>query len=200
MSMTRSWKLTILATVVAMALTSVFVMRASTAAFTATTDTQGNWDAGTVALSDDDGTGTVQFTNASSMVPADTDQACVTTTYDGDVNAEIKLYGSTTFTTTSDVGQYLDLTIEEVTVGAGTCASPDSVDSTVYTGTLSVNTGAFAVDHTAWADGATTSWTSAAPATNGASKVFRITVTLQDDNNAQGQDTAATFTWEAQNV
>lgn len=193
-------RIQLVAALAATALMSGLVMRASTAAFSGTTDTSGNWSAGTVALSDDDGTGQVAFTNDTGMVPADSDQACVTVTYDGDVDAEVKMYGSTTFTSASDLGQYVDLTLEEVTIGTGSCASPASVDTTVYTGTLSVNAGAFTVAHTAWADGAATGWTTTAPATNGASKVYRLTVTLQDNNNAQGLDTTATFNWEAQNV
>ena len=36
--------------------------------------------------------------------------------------------------------------------------------------------------------------------TGNAARYYRIKVTLQDDNNAQGKDALATFTWEAQNT
>lgn len=176
-------------------LVSALVVQASIAAFSDTTNTQGGeWTAGSVTLTDDDGTGHAAFTPETNMVPTDSDQACITVTYDGTVAAAINMYGSTSFNSGSDLGQYLDLTIDEVTVGGGTCASPDSVDNTVYDGTLSVNAGAFTVDHTSWGDGAAAAW---APSSND-SQVFRITVTLQDDDNAQGLDTTATFNWEAQ--
>ena len=36
--------------------------------------------------------------------------------------------------------------------------------------------------------------------TGSSTRSYRITVTLQDTNAAQGKDADATFTWEAQNV
>lgn len=180
-----------------MLLVSALVVQASIAAFSDTTQTQGGeWGAGTVALSDDDGTGQVQFSNDATMVPTDKDQACITVTYDGDTATSVKLYGSTT-TNTTDLGEYLDLTVEEVTVTTqGDCAGATQ-DAQIYTGTLSVNSGAFTVDHTQWSDGLASNW---APSANGETQVYRITVTLQDNDSAQGLDTTGTFTWEAQNT
>lgn len=177
-------------------LVSALVVQASIAAFSGTTDSPGNWGSGTVALSDDDGTGEVQFSNDGTMVPADSDQACITVTYDGDTAASVKLYGSTTFTSATDLGQYLDLTVEEVTMGTDVCADA-TPDAELYNGTLAVNSGAFTVAHTDWSNGVASNW---APSTNGETQVYRITVTLQDNNSAQGLDTTATFNWEAQNT
>lgn len=194
MSKVATWQ--VLSASAAVLLVSALVVQASMAAFSGTTDTPGDWASGTVALSDDDGTGTVAFTNDQTMVPGDSDQACVTVTYDGDTATSVKLYGSTTFTSGSDLGQYLDLTIEEVTIGTGSCGTPDTVTS-IYSGTLSVNTGAFAVDHTDWSTGLASNW---APSASGETQVYRLTATLQDDNNAQSLDSTATFNWEAQNT
>lgn len=196
MTRTSALKIQVVAALAALAMVSFAILQTSQAAFSDTTDSQGNWSAGTVALSDDDGTGQVAFTNDASMVPADSDQACITVQYDGNVASSVKLYGATTFTSTSDLGQYLDVTIDEVTIGAGTCATPDTAVN-IYTGTLSVNAGAFAVAHTDWSNGLASAF---APSTSGATQVYRITVTLQDNNAAQGQDTTSTFTWEAQNA
>lgn len=188
-------RLQIGAALVALSVVSFAVLQVSQAAFSGTTDSSGNWDAGTVALSDDDGTGLVAFTNDTSMVPGNSDQACITATYDGDVASTVKLYGSTTFTSTNDLGQYLDLTVDEVTIGAGSCATPDTVTN-IYTGTVSVNAGSFALLHNDWSDGLASNW---APSTSGVTQVYRITVTVQDNNSAQSENTTATFTWEAQN-
>lgn len=196
--MSRTLVFQLVAALAALAAVSALVFQSSTAAFSGTTDSSGNWDAGSVTLTD---TATVAFTNDQNMVPGNSDQACIAVTYDGDVNAEVKMYGSTTFTSASDLGQYLDLVIEEVTIGTGTCASPQSIDATLFSAkTLAVNTGAFTVAHTNWSNGLATSWTSVAPAANAATKTFRITVTLQDNNSAQSLNTTATFNWEAQNV
>lgn len=176
-----------------MALVSALVVQASIAAFSDTTDTPGNWDSATVVLSDDDGVDQVGFSNDSGMVPADSDQACITVTYDGDTGATVKLYGATTGT---GLGEYLDLTIEEVTIETLNDCAGATVDNSLYNGTLAVNGGAFTVDHTDWSNGLASNW---APTSSGETQVYRITVTLQDDNGAQGLDTAATFNWEAQN-
>ena len=172
------------------------VMRVSSAAFTATTDTTGNWSAGTVTLSDDDGGVSAAFSNSSTMVPGDTDQACIAVTYDGDVaTAGVRMYGSTT-STGGDLGEFLHVTIDEVTIGSGDCATPDTVNTLFTTAPLSVAAGSFTSTHTTWSDGLTTGWS---PSSN-ETRTFRITLALQDDDGAQGLDTTATFTWEAQSA
>lgn len=193
--MTRSsaLKMQVGAAFAALAVVSFAILQVSQAAFSDTTDASGNWSAGQVALSDDDWAGaTFSSTN---MVPADTEQECITVTYDGNVASSVKLYGSTTFTSASDLGQYVDLTIDEVDVGAGTCATPDT-STNLFNGTLSVNAGSFTVAHTDWSNGLASAF---APATSGETQTYRVTVTLQDTNDAQGLDTTSTFTWEAQN-
>lgn len=193
--MSTSTKLQIASALAALALVSMMVMRVSSAAFSATTDTGGNWTAGSVTLTDDDGSGSVAFTNDAAMVPGDTDQACIAVTYGGDVAASVKMYGSTTTTTATNLGDYLTLTIEDVTIVTD-CASA-TVNTTLFSGAdLAVSGTSFSVLHTAWGDGLSTGWTPSASAT----KTFRITVQLQDDNAAQALDTTATFTWEAQNT
>lgn len=183
---------------VGLAAISMAVLNSSTAAFSGTTATQGTWTAAEVSLSDDDGTGHAEFTSPTTMVPGDSDQACIAVDYTGDVNAEVRLYGATA--TPAGLEQYLDLTIEEVTIATGSTCAAATVDSTVYPATTTATAGAFVTAHTGWADAAATSWTRASPAPPGATKVFRITVTLQDDNLAQTKTTTTTFTWEAQNV
>lgn len=183
---------------VGLAAISMAVLNSSTAAFSGTTVTQGTWTAAEVSLSDDDGTGQAVFASPTTMIPGDSDQACITVDYTGDVNAEVRLYGATT--APAGLEQYLDLIIEEVTIGTGSCAAPATVDGTIYPTTGTATAGAFVTTHTGWADAAATSWTDLSPAAPSATKVFRITVTLQDNNAAQATTTTTTFTWEAQNV
>lgn len=196
MTGTTAVRLQVGAAFAATVVVSFMVLQVSQAAFSGTTDSSGSWDAAAVALSDDDGTGQVAFTNGSSMVPADSDRACIAVTYDGDVASTVKLYGSATFLGSSDLGQYLDLAIDEVVIGAGSCDAPE-LSTNIYAGTVSTNVGAFAVAHNDWSDGLASNW---APSTTGSTQVYRITVTLQDNNGAQGLDTTTVFNWEAQNI
>lgn len=195
-NISTSMKLQFGAALAALLLVSFMIMRVSSAAFTSTTDTAGNWSAGSVNLTDDDGSGSLQFTNDTGMVPGNSDQACIKVTYDGDVaTAGVKMYGSTTFTSASDLGDHLTLTIEDVDATLG-CATA-VVNSTLFSAKdLSVSGTSFTVSHTGWGDGLATGWSPAA----GETKTYRITVTLQDADAAQGLNTAATFTWETQNA
>lgn len=177
-------------------LVSALVVQASIAAFSDTTATNGDWSSGSVALTNNHADAT--FTTAGGMVPGDTDEACVTVTYNGDIDAQpVRLYGSTTESTPSDLGEYLDLSIEEVDIGTGTCAAPDTVEATIFTNdnTLSVNTGSFTASHTDWTSGLASNW---APTTTDDTQDYRITVTVKDNNDAQGLSATATFNWEAQ--
>lgn len=187
-------KLQIGAALAAVTLVSFAILQVSSAAFSDTT-TPGDetWSAAEVQLSDDNW-GEATFAS-SDMVPADTDQACIDVTYDGTVASNVKLHGSTT-TSTTDLGEYLNVTIEEVTVTDDDCAGA-AVDGELFNGDLAVNTGSFAVAHPDWTDGLDSTF---APDGAGQVQTYRFTVTLADDNNAQGLDTTATFTWEAQNL
>lgn len=180
------WRVGVLAATVL--LTTALILTASFAAFSDTTDNPGNtWSAGTVILTDDDGGVSAMFI-VSDMAPLATVTECIVVTYSGSVlPADVNLYGVSGGT---GLDAYLDVTVEEGTGGVfGNCTG-FSPTSTIFTGTLT----SFAATHTNFTNGAG-AWN---PAANPESRTYRFTVTLQDNNLAQGLNATATFTWEAQ--
>lgn len=172
----------------AVLLTGAFIVTASIAAFSDTTENTGNaWSTGTVILEDND-LGAAMFT-VTGMKPLDVVEKCIVVTYKGTLlPADVVLYG---VAGGSGLDAYLDLIVEEGTGAAFGDCSGFGAPSTIYTGTLAD----FAVAHTNFGNGAGI-WS---PSANPESKTYRFTVTLQDDNAAQTLDATATFTWEAQN-
>jgi len=163
------------------------VVVSSRSAFSDTTDNASNsWTAGTVVITDDDG-GSAMF-NATAMAPGDSTTECIAVTYSGSlVPADVSLYGVSGGT---GLDAYLDVTIDLGTGGAfGDCTG--FAGSNSYTGTLAN----FSATHTNFGTGVG-GWS---PAVNPESRTYRITVTMQDNNAAQGLNGTATFTWEAQN-
>jgi hypothetical protein len=176
-----------LAMVASLGFVSVLVMTSSRAAFVDTTDNTSNqFSAGTVALSDDD-SGTVLF-NVSNLAPTQSRSNCVNVAYTGSLAANVHLYGAAS----GSLAQYLDVTIQVGTGGTFDDCTGFSPGSTLYTGTLQ----SFAATRTNFANGLA-GWNGA---TNPSNRTYRITVTLQDNNAAQGLSAAADFTWEAQNT
>jgi len=166
-------------------------------AFSSTTTNSGNqFDAGTVHLTDNDA-GAAMY-NVSNRKPGQSTQSCIKVTYGGTLPADVKLY------TTSSVGpvaDYIDLTVEK---GSGNPTFPGCTgftpESTIYTGELDDFTTAknsYANGIAAF-PGAQTAWN------QNDTLVYRFTLTLQDDNNANGGATPLStgshaFTWEARN-
>jgi hypothetical protein len=175
----------------ALLLVGFLVMGVSRAAFFDTTTNDANsFAAGTVVLVDDD-TGSAMF-SVSNMKPGDSSQTCIQVTYNGTVvPADVVEYVSAGDLSGTGLDDYLNLTIERGTGGSFGDCTGFSAENTDYSGTLD----GFAAASTDFASGAGT-W---APAAQGEAKVYRFTVTLQDDNAAQGLNATVTFTWEAQN-
>ena len=172
----------------AVLLTGAFIVTASIAAFSDTTDNTGNtWSTGTVILEDND-LGAAMFT-VLDMAPLDVVTNCIVVTYEGTLlPADVVLYG---VAGGSGLDAYLDLVIDEGTGAAFGNCSGFSFASNIFTGTLT----SFAATHTNFGNGAGI-WV---PSANPESKTYKFTVTLQDDNAAQTLGATATFTWEAQN-
>ncbi len=176
------------AALAAFLLIGVFVVVSSRSAFSDTTSNASNsWSAGTVVITDDDG-GSAMF-NAANMKPGTSNTNCIVTTYSGSlVPADVRLYGVAGGT---GLDAYLDVTIDIGTGGVfGNCTGFIS-SSTLFSGTLAT----FAATHTNFGNGIA-GWS---PAVNPESRTYQITVSLQDNNAAQGLNGTATFTWEAQN-
>jgi hypothetical protein len=174
---------------------------ATWAAFSATTANPANsFAVGTVALTDNDGNGTLlSLTNAR---PGDTTTGCIKVTYTGSLPADVKLFGSVS----GALGQYLTLKVTRGTDAGSsfpscTNFSPDTRDyigqggGVIYNGNLSDFPASYAAGITDRDDatGGTETWT--------ASEVhaYKLEVTLQNNTSAQGQSANASFTWEARN-
>jgi hypothetical protein len=164
-------------------------------AFTATTDNSGNdFAAGTVVLSDND-SGT-KLISMAEMAPGTTQTKCLTVRYTGSLDAYVSMYGATTSTTTDSLAPYLDVKVTRGKFAAG--FTPTGFDcgtdadfvagAVVYDGTLEGLPGNYA-------DGLETpakpTWV------KDDSNVYKVTVTLQDDNLAQGLDATTKLTFEA---
>ncbi|MFB3737834.1 MAG: TasA family protein [Candidatus Velamenicoccus archaeovorus] len=163
-------------------------------AFSSTTSNDGNtFAAGTVYIHDND-LGAAMY-NVTDAKPGDTTTACITVTYDGTLPAVVRLYSSAI---AAPLAQYVDLTVEE---GTGSPAFGDCTgftpSGTVFSGTLDAMPNDFA---SGIATNGAANWTT------GDSVDYRFTLTLQDDNNANGQAAgplsvpAHSFYWEAQNA
>jgi SipW-cognate class signal peptide len=166
------------------------------AAFTSNTSNGGNsFAAGTVYVRDSDSSG-VMWSVSSQMPSSSAVVKCIRVTYDGSLDATVKLYASNS---TAAVDQYLNLTIEKGSMPTGisfpACTNFSS-QATIFNGTLD----GFKTAKTNFASGisafpgAATKWV----ATD--TVVYRFTISLQSGAyGAQGLTSSAGFTWEAQN-
>jgi hypothetical protein len=157
----------------------------SRAAFSDTTsNASNNWAAGDVVINDD---GTSAMFGISAMAPGDSVVKCIVVTYEGSLlDADVSLYG----TSGGSLDAYLDLTIERGTGGSFSDCS-GFTGSSVFSSTLAN----FSSTRTNFGSGIT-GWS---PSSTPVSQTYRFTLTLQDNNLAQGLSTTGTFTWEAQN-
>lgn len=175
----------------AVATSGALLFDASRAAFSSSTSSNGSSAAaGTVVVGDDDADG-VMF-NLTNMKPGDTASRCVNVTYSGSLPADVKLYGSIGGT---GLATYLDTVVEAGSGAAGGAA----MSCTGFTASTSLHTGtlaAFGTARTNFANGLA----GFAGATNGSTKSYKVTITLQDNNLAQAKNATAGFTWEAQNI
>lgn len=163
-------------------------------AFSSTTSNASNsFAAGTVILGDNDA-GSVLY-NVSNQKPGVNTVKCIKLTYTGTLSADVKLY---TLSSVNASAQYINLTIEKGT--SDTAVFPNcgtfTSESTLFSGTLA----GFATAKNSYANGiaafpgAQTAWA------ENDTLVYRFTLSVQDDNAAQGASSGLhTFTWEARN-
>jgi predicted ribosomally synthesized peptide with SipW-like signal peptide len=188
----RSRKVTL--TLLVIGVVAAIVGAGTFSAFSSQTSNSGNsFAAGTVVISDNDA-GSYMY-SVSNRKPGDTVTQCITVTYSGSLPADVRLY------TTSSInafGQYVNLTVDKGTAtgatfpGCGTFTS----EATVYSGTLSN----FASTRNSYANGAGAYPGSQTQWNQNDTLVYRFTLTLQDDNNANGGASGShSFTWEARN-
>ena len=164
-------------------------------AFSSTTENPGNQiDTGTVALSDND-TNTALYDVSNSGPGAIVDR-CITVTYTGDMNSDVKLYLPETVT---PLGQYVNLTITpgtDLSPSFGDCTGFAPDPAALYSNTLA----AFRAAHNSWANGLVDDPEGKSEWSQGDTVTYRFQLTVQDDNNAQGKATGThRLVWEARN-
>ncbi len=168
-------------------------------AFSSQTSNSGNsFAAGTVNLTDNDA-GAAMY-SVSNRKPGQQVQQCIKLTYDGTLPSDVKLF---TTSTINAMGQYVDLTVEKGT-SSGSPTFPGcgtyTAESTVFTGTLA----SFASTKNSYANGVSAYPGSQTQWNQNDTLVYRFTLTLQDDNGANGGATPLSsgshaFTFEARN-
>ncbi|HET9518704.1 MAG TPA: hypothetical protein VFO77_13360 [Actinoplanes sp.] len=179
--------------VVAGVLTSgAMVWSASNAAFSGTTTNASNsWAAGTVTISDDDA-GVAMYNSLTGLTPASGSLVrCIQVTYTGSVTAPVKLYAGALGGT--GLGTYLNITIEKGTGATfgSSCAGFAGASTILATTTLAT----FASTYTSYSNGVATGWS---PTGSGQTQSFRFTISVADNNSANGLSCTLPFTWEAQ--
>lgn len=168
---------------------------ATFSAFSSTTGSSGNrFAAGTVNLGDNS-LGSFMYQVADAK-PGTTVTKCTKVTYTGSLDADVHLYASAV----GAVGQYVTLSI---TQGTGSPTFPGCTgfvaDATpVYTGTLK----GFADTHNSYDTGLVTNPGAATNWVKDEAVVYQFTLTMQDNNAANGGATALSsgdhsFTWQA---
>jgi len=170
---------------------SFLVVGSSQAAFTSQTSNTGNSISVPTVQFDltDNDSANAMFNNVT-MLPNETDQSCIEVTYTGDLDpTDVAFYVAAP--PTGNLAQYLNLQID-----IGTDATPTFDDcssfvsnSTLYTGTLT----SFASSHHSLA-AALSTWD---PSSLGdPTRVFRFTITVQNEPAAQNETAGFGFTWE----
>lgn len=187
-TMTTPNNVRLAAAIASLLLVATLIIRTTEAAFTATTDNPDNtWSSGTVVLTDDDGgtdayTGTAMFDASidAAMKPGVPVSRCITVSYNGTLDpSAVKL--NVAASTAGTLDAYLSVKVHEgtSTTGLADC-SGFTADAAIYDGTLSGMTGSYGT------------WDPA----GAASKTYRFTVEVADDNAAQGTTAGATtFRW-----
>ena len=190
----------VLLTLLVLGVTGVLVAVSAFSAFSSTTSNSGNsFAAGTVNIADNDA-GSAMYT-VTGAKPGTTVEKCIKVTYTGSLDSDVRLY---TASSIGSLGQYVNLTITPGTQAVSSfpdCTGFVSDGADLYSGTLS----AFASAHSTYATGvADFPGTLATKWVANDAVVYRFTLTLADDNNANGGASALTtgshaFTWEARN-
>lgn len=168
----------------------VFLVQGSEAAFTAsTTEAGSSIAAGTVALSDSNSSSSAMF-NVGNLNGGQVITRCVNVDYSGTLTADIRLHG----VTSGELAPGLATQIELGTGAAGgssfSCDGFQVPQAPSFNDTLAV----FGTTHKDYATGIG----GYDDATAGATKSYRITMTVSNDNTFQGKTAGVAFTWEAQ--
>jgi predicted ribosomally synthesized peptide with SipW-like signal peptide len=180
---------------------------ATWSAFSSTTSNDSNdFATGSVTLTDND-SGAAMF-DISDAVPGNTQSKCIRVSYSGSLGSTVRLYGSVTGG--NGLNQYLDLKVTRGTFPgappANMACTGFSADSVTYSGGNGAGANGVMFDArmnaypTTWASGIVDAPGGTAEVwTNPTAHVYKLDVTVADDNNAAAKTHQQTFTWEAQN-
>lgn len=195
--MTRRRK-TLITLLVVMAIVTV-AGPATFSAFSSTTANPSNlFTAGTVVLADNDAN--AALLNLTNGKPGDSDTGCIRVSYTGTLASTVRLYG----TVSGSLASYLNVT---VTRGIDSSPSYDSctnfsADGTdyigqgngvVYSGTLAAFPASYAAGLVDPTSGSPETWS------NPESHSYRFTISLANNDAAQGLSASGSLTWEARN-
>lgn len=195
MAKTRSKARKMLLTLLVIGVVGALAGIGTFSAFSDTTDNTGNtFAAGSVIITDND-SGAAMY-NAADQGPGSVVQECITVTYQGSLAADVRLY---TTSTVNAFAQYVDMTIEKDTGPGvfGDCTGfTADAGGPLFSGTLQ----AFTTTYDSYANGIAHFPVAQAQWNQNDEVTYRFTLTLQDNNAAQGGASGAhDFVWEAQN-
>jgi hypothetical protein len=163
-----------------------------------TTNAANSFAAGTVHLTDNDLDGAML--SLSNVQPGASDISCMLVTYSGSVASTVRLYGSVA----GALAPYLTLTVtrgDDPSPVFDDCVgfAADSTDyigagaGIVYQGPLSSFPASYGTGLVDPIPASPETWTTSEVHT------YRFSVSVVDDNAAQGQSATASFSWEARN-
>jgi predicted ribosomally synthesized peptide with SipW-like signal peptide len=161
-------------------------------AFSSQTDNPGNQiTAGTVDLQDNDSNGALY--NIANAKPTDPKENCIEVNYTGSLPADVKLYRAPG--ALGGLAPYANVKVEY-----GTQASPSFPSCTGFTASGTLYDGDLPGFATAYAGGYAATPGSDGDWDQGEKLVYRVTVSIDDDANAEGLSTGAhALRWEARN-
>lgn len=162
-------------------------------AFSSTTTNPGNtFEAGTVSLTDNDGSASL-FSNATKAKPGVDYDKCIRVTYGGTLDATVKLYASAI----SADGSKVNVQVDKSATGSQADCSDIGATTTVYSAT-SLST--FGSTHSGFANGLEVNPGAATKWVQNDAVTYRFRLTVPDNNANQGASISSfTLTWEAQN-
>ena len=202
----RAGAVRIMMILLAILLASFSILTTSRAVFTDTTDNTGNdFAAGTVAIVDDEhGLRVVQHRQL--RAGRFSFENCIEVTYNGTLDADVRLYGANLATTTAlNLAPQLNLTIEEGT-GSGFSATElggNEGDCTGFVAGSTLTAGgetldSFATSYTNFATGLS-SWAPLGSSSDARTYRFVVELDAAAPDAFQGMDAQIDFVWEAQN-
>jgi len=160
----------------------IAVGHATYAAYVATTSNGGSsYAAGSVSVSDSDGGAAYSFP---SLAFGQTKTWCTTVTFGGSLTSDVRMVA----TAGGTIPGSIDVTVDVGTGGDAACAG-FALSSNLYTGTLA----GLAAAAPNWASGLG----GFTGATNGDTRTYRFTASLNDPAAPDGSTATSTITWEA---